>query len=180
MKRARRYSQAHDSRCSKLSESISDLRSLPRDAAYAELTSQVELVLEGVDDQIAGMATVSALLHGALGFLWTGFYRVVKTDELLRIGPYQGSLGCLEIQFGKGVCGKAAAERQTIIVEDVSQFPDHITCDARSRSEIVVPVFGRSGDLMAVLDIDSAELGAFSEADQAGLEEMVQWFRTAA
>jgi len=138
------------------------------------------LVLEGVDDQIAGMATVSALLHGALGFLWTGFYRVVKTDELLRIGPYQGSLGCLEIQFGKGVCGKAAAERQTIIVEDVSQFPDHITCDARSQSEIVVPVFGRSGELIAVLDIDSAELSAFSEEDQAGLEEMVQWFRTAA
>jgi L-methionine (R)-S-oxide reductase len=137
-------------------------------------------VLEGVDDPITGMATVSALLHGALGFLWTGFYRVVKKDELLRVGPYQGSLGCLEIQFGKGVCGKAAAERTTIIVDDVNDFPDHITCDARSRSEIVVPVFGRSGDLVAVLDIDSDELGAFSEADRLGLEEMVQWFRSTA
>ena len=163
-----------------MSESISDLRDVPRRAAYTELTSQLRLVLEGVDDEIAGMATASALLHGALGFLWTGFYRVVKADELLRVGPYQGSLGCLEIQFGKGVCGKAAAQRQTIIVEDVSQFPDHITCDARSRSEIVVPVFGRSAELIAVLDIDSAELSAFSEVDQAGLEEMVQWFRTAA
>ena len=137
-------------------------------------------MLEGVDDPIAGMATVSALLHGALGFLWTGFYRVIKNDELLRIGPYQGNLGCLEIQFGKGVCGRAAAERTTIIVDDVSEFPDHITCDARSRSEIVVPVFGRFDELIAVLDIDSDELGAFSEADRLGLEEMVQWFRSAA
>jgi GAF domain-containing protein len=153
---------------------------LPRDVAYVELTSQVRLVLEGVNDQIAGMATMSALLYEALGFLWAGFYRVVKTDELLRIGPYQGSLGCLEIRFGKGVCGKAAAQRRTIIVDDVSQFADHITCDARSRSEIVVPVFGPSGDLIAVLDIDSEQLSAFSEADRAGLEEMVQWFRTAA
>jgi L-methionine (R)-S-oxide reductase len=163
-----------------LAEIISDLRELPRLDAYAELISQVRSVLEGVDDPIAGMATVSALLHGALGFLWTGFYRVVKKDELLRVGPYQGSLGCLEIQFGKGVCGKAAAERTTIIVDDVNDFPDHITCDARSRSEIVVPVFGRSGDLVAVLDIDSDELGAFSEADRLGLEEMVQWFRSTA
>ena len=153
---------------------------LPRDVAYVELASQVRLVLEGVNDQIAGMATMSALLYEALGFLWAGFYRVVETDELLRIGPYQGSLGCLEIRFGKGVCGKAAVQRRTIIVDDVSQFADHITCDARSRSEIVVPVFGPSDDLIAVLDIDSEQLGAFSEADRVGLEEMVQWFRTAA
>lgn len=161
-------------------ESVPDLRELPRLAAYTELTSQVRAVLEGIDDQIVGMATVSALLHGALGFLWTGFYRVIKPGELLRIGPYQGSLGCLEIQFGKSVCGIAAAQRRTIIVDDVSQFPGHITCDVRSRSEIVVPVFGHSGDLVAVLDIDSAEVGAFSETDRLGLEEMVQWFRTAA
>jgi GAF domain-containing protein len=78
------------------------------------------------------------------------------------------------------VCGTAAAQRRTVIVDDVNQFPDHITCDARSRSEIVVPVIGRSGELIAVLDIDSEEPAAFSDKDQAGLEEIVQWFSTAA
>ena len=108
----------------------------------------------GIDDDIAGMATMSALLHHAFGHLWTGFYRVVQ-PELLRVGPYQGSLGCLDIAFGRGVCGTAAAERRTIVVPDVDRFPGHITCDARSKSEIVVPVFDASGALIAVLDIDS-------------------------
>jgi GAF domain-containing protein len=163
-----------------MAETVADLRELPRTAAYGEVKEQMRLVLDGIDDPIAGMATLAALLHGALGFLWTGFYRVAKSDELLRIGPYQGSLGCLEIRFGKGVCGLAAAERRTVIVEDVNDFPGHITCDARARSEIVVPVFGPSGELMAVLDIDSDETGAFSEEDREGLEEIVQWFRAAA
>lgn len=163
-----------------MAETIPDLRSIPRSAAYAELAGQVNIVLEGIDDPIAGMATVVALLHGAFGFLWTGFYRVAKPGELLRIGPYQGSLGCMEIPFGKGVCGRAAARRQTVIVDDVALFPDHITCDPHSRSEIVVPVFGRTGELIAVLDIDSADLAAFTNEDQVGLEEVVQWFRTAA
>jgi L-methionine (R)-S-oxide reductase len=129
---------------------------------------------------VAGMATVSALLQGALGFLWVGFYRVVVPGKLLRVGPYQGSLGCLEIAFGKGVCGTAAAERRTLVVDDVNMFPGHIACDARSRSEIVVPVFGRSGELIAVLDVDSEDLAAFGDEDRLGLEEIVQWFRTAA
>jgi L-methionine (R)-S-oxide reductase len=163
-----------------MAETIPDLREFPRRAAYGELARQARAVLAGIDDPVAGMATVSALLHGAFAFLWTGFYRVVRTGELLRIGPYQGSLGCLEIAFGRGVCGIAAAERRTIIVDDVSLFPDHITCDPRSRSEIVVPVFGRSNELIAVLDIDSLEVGAFADEDQAGLEEIVEWFRTAA
>jgi L-methionine (R)-S-oxide reductase len=163
-----------------MAETITDLRAVPRPAAYAELVGQVNAILESIDDPIAGMATISALLHGAFGFLWTGFYRVCVPGQLLRIGPYQGSLGCLEIPFGKGVCGTAAAQRRTVIIDDVNQFPDHITCDARSRSEIVVPVIGRSGELIAVLDIDSEELAAFSDEDQAGLEEIVQWFRTAA
>jgi GAF domain-containing protein len=162
-----------------MAETISDLRDLPRPAAYAELKEQMQLVLDGIDDPIAGMATLSALLHGGLGFLWAGFYRVVPGD-LLRIGPYQGSLGCLEIPFGKGVCGTAAAERRTVIVEDVNLFPGHITCDPKARSEIVVPVFGKSGDLIAVLDIDSDDTGAFTNDDRAGLEEIVKWFRTTA
>lgn len=163
-----------------MAETIADLRELPRLAAYAELKEQMRSVLDGINDPIAGMATLSALLYSAFGFLWAGFYRVAVPGELLRIGPYQGSLGCLEIPFGKGVCGRAAAERRVMIVDDVNLFPGHITCDPRSRSEIVVPVFGRSGDLIAVLDIDSDETGAFAQEDQAGLEEIVQWFRTTA
>ena len=163
-----------------MAETVADLRDLPRVAAYGEVKEQMRLVLDGIDDPIAGMATVAALLYSAFGFLWVGFYRVAKSDELLRIGPYQGSLGCLEIPFGKGVCGLAAAERRTVIVEDVNEFPGHITCDARARSEIVVPVFGPSGELTAVLDVDSDETGAFGDDDREGLEEMVQWFRTAA
>jgi len=163
-----------------MAETILDLRDLPRAAAYTELIGQVNLVLEDIDDPVAAMATISALVHGALGFLWTGFYRVVKPGTLLRVGPYQGSLGCLEISFGKGVCGTAALERRTIIVDDVDLYPGHITCDVRSRSEIVVPVFNRTGELMAVLDVDAEKLGAFTEDDQAGLEAIVRWFQRAA
>jgi GAF domain-containing protein len=121
------------------------------------------------------MATVSCLVHHAFGHLWTGFYRVVG-PQLLRVGPYQGTLGCLEIPFGKGVCGTAAAERRTVLVPDVDAFPGHITCDGRSKSEIVVPVFGRDGALIAVLDVDSDRRAAFDEEDARGLERLVGWF----
>jgi L-methionine (R)-S-oxide reductase len=132
--------------------------------------------MDGIRDPIAGMATMSAMLHHGFGHLWTGFYRVVEPGRVLRVGPYQGTLGCLEIAFGRGVCGAAAAERRTVLVEDVHAFPGHITCDARSRSEIVVPTFDRSGALMAVLDIDSDQRGTFDEADRIGLERMLRWF----
>ena len=122
------------------------------------------------------MATMSALIHHAFGHLWTGFYRVVEANKLLRIGPYQGTLGCLEIEFGRGVCGTAAAERRTVVVDDVHAFPGHISCDARSRSEIVVPILNRNGVLVAVLDIDADVRGAFDEDDQRGLERIVSWF----
>jgi GAF domain-containing protein len=125
------------------------------------------------------MATISALIHHGFGHLWTGFYRVVARDRLLRVGPYQGTLGCLEIAFGQGVCGSAAAERRTVIVSDVREFPGHITCDARSRSEIVVPTFAPDGELIAVLDIDSERLAAFDDADREGLEQLLEWFRRA-
>lgn len=155
---------------------IPDLRAVPRDHAYAQLCDMQALLLEGSDDAIAGMATLSAMLHHAFGHLWTGFYRVVESGRLLRVGPYQGSLGCQDIAFGRGVCGTAAAERRTVVVADVHAFPGHITCDPRSRSEIVVPVFDATGALMAVLDIDSAVPDAFGDADRDGLERLVAWF----
>ncbi len=158
---------------------IPDLRAEPRQRAYEQLLEMQSLLLEGSDDVISGMATLSALLHHAFSHLWTGFYRVVEPNRLLRVGPYQGSLGCQEITFGRGVCGTAAAERRTVVVADVHAFPGHIACDARSRSEIVVPVFDASGDLIAVLDIDSPVPDAFGDEDREGLERLVAWFARA-
>ncbi|MEP6765531.1 MAG: GAF domain-containing protein [Gemmatimonadaceae bacterium] len=158
---------------------IPDLRNKRKAEAYAQLRDLQTLLLEGSDDVIAAMATTSALLHHAFQHLWTGFYRVVEPKRLLRVGPYQGSLGCLDIVFGRGVCGTAAAERRSIVVADVHSFPGHITCDARSQSEIVVPVFDADNELLAVLDIDSAVPNGFTDDDRIGLEALVAWFRRA-
>ncbi|WP_426751819.1 GAF domain-containing protein [Myxococcus sp. Y35] len=160
-----------------MAEVTLDLRGLPKAEAYAELKQHVRAVLEGIDDDITGMSTMSCLLHHAFGHLWTGFYRVVTPGRLLRVGPYQGTLGCLEIPFGKGVCGASAAKGETVVVEDVHAFPGHITCDGRSASEIVVPVFGRNRELIAVLDIDSEHKGTFDEVDRRELEDLVHWFQ---
>jgi GAF domain-containing protein len=161
-----------------MAEAIPDLRGIPKARAYNELQSHCDTILEGIADPIAVMSTMASLIHNAFGHLWTGFYRVVEPGVLLRVGPYQGSLGCLEITFGRGVCGTAAAEMKTIIVADVEKFPGHITCDTRSRSEIVVPVRGAEGDLIAVLDIDSDQLDSFNHDDQRGLERLVSRFAT--
>ena len=159
-----------------MSEVTLDLRGAPKARAWVQIDAHVRAVLEGVDDPIAAMATMSALIHHAFGYLWTGFYRVVEPSALLRVGPYQGTLGCLEIAFGRGVCGMAAAERRTVIVGDVDLFPGHITCDARSRSEIVVPILDGAGRLLGVLDIDAETPGSFDEDDARGLERIVAWF----
>jgi GAF domain-containing protein len=159
-----------------MAETTLDLRHLPRADAYTELSTYIDSVLEGIDDPVAEMATISALVHHAFGWLWTGFYRMVEPDRLLRVGPYQGTLGCLEITVGRGVCGTAARERKTVVVDDVEQFPGHIACDARSRSEIVVPVFDASGAVMAVFDVDADIPAAFGEADRVGLERILARF----
>jgi L-methionine (R)-S-oxide reductase len=159
-----------------MAEVTLDLRGQPKADAYRELRRHAEAVLAGVDDDICGMATLSCLLHHAFGHLWTGFYRVVQPGKLLRVGPYQGTLGCLEIAFGRGVCGTAAARGETVVVPDVHAFPGHITCDGRSASEIVVPVWGRGAELLAVLDIDSEHRGTFDEVDRRELEALVGWF----
>ncbi|MEP6999949.1 MAG: GAF domain-containing protein [bacterium] len=163
-----------------MAEETLDLRAVPKGEAYRQLDEQLHAVLHGIHDPIAAMATMSALIHNAFGYLWTGFYRVVEPGSLLRVGPYQGTLGCLEISFGRGVCGTAAAEERTVIVADVNDFPGHITCDARSRSEIVVPVMDANGTLIAVLDIDASTPGAFDGEDQRGLESLAGWFAKAA
>jgi L-methionine (R)-S-oxide reductase len=159
-----------------MSEEILDLRGYPKGEAYALLDERVPGLLGSETDNIAAMATIACMLHHGFGHLWTGFYRVVDEGKLLRVGPYQGSLGCMEIAFGRGVCGDAAAAGKGIIVPDVSRYPGHIACDSRSRSEIVVPVFNAGGRLIAVLDIDSTQLAAFDEEDLSGLERLMRWF----
>lgn len=159
-----------------MAEVTLDLRGRPKAEAYAELKKHIEAVLEGINDDVAGMATMSCLIHHAFGHLWTGFYRVVEPGRLLRVGPYQGTLGCLEIRFGKGVCGTSAAKGETVVVEDVHAFPGHITCDGRSASEIVVPVFGPNRELLAVFDIDSEHKATFDDVDRRALEELMGWF----
>lgn len=140
---------------------------------YADVRKQIASVIAGETSLTARYATAACLLREAFGerFFWTGFYLVDpdKPAELV-VGPYQGTLGCLRIPFGNGVCGAAAASGETQLVEDVHAFPGHIACDSRSNSEIVVPVRDASGALVAVLDVDSTEFGAFDAVDQAGLE----------
>lgn len=162
-----------------MSETTQDLRALPKPEAWRQLTQQIDAILEGVNDDICAMSTLTCLIHHAFNHLWTGFYRVVTPGKLLRVGPYQGTLGCLEIPFGKGVCGTAAATGQTQLVPDVLAFPGHITCDSRSASEIVVPVFNRQGALIAVFDIDSDRPAAFDAVDQVHLERLLERFRGA-
>jgi L-methionine (R)-S-oxide reductase len=139
---------------------------------YAGVLRDLDAVLDGIEDDVTAMATCACLLHERLSSAsWTGFYRVVAPN-LLRVGPYQGPLGCLEIPFDRGVCGAAASSRTTQLVADVHAFPGHIACDQAARSEIVVPIFDRAGELFAVLDVDSHQPAAFDEDDRAGLERI--------
>jgi L-methionine (R)-S-oxide reductase len=144
-------------------------------ARYVEVAEMIAAVLDGEPDRVARMATVSSMLAAAFEtFFWTGFYVVdpAKGNELV-VGPYQGTLGCLRIAFGRGVCGAAAATGEIQVVEDVNAFPGHIACDARSVSEIVVPVRDAAGRLIAVFDVDSTEPAAFDRTDAEGLKRIL-------
>lgn len=139
---------------------------------YSEVRAAIDSLLDGEDDWVAAMATVACELHHAFAhYHWTGFYRLTRPD-LLVIGPYQGGHGCLRIALDRGVCGAAAREKRTQLVPDVEAFPGHIACSTTTRSEIVVPVLTPDGRLLAVLDVDSNDPGAFDEVDQAALEDL--------
>lgn len=153
--------------------------STSKSIAYAECHDELVAIWRDEGgatlDDIALMATISSILsHRFPHFFWTGFYRVC--GDRLAVGPYIGTVGCLQIEFGRGVCGTAASRRETIIVPDVTQFPGHIACDPNSKSEIVVPVFDRNRELIGVLDVDSDRLDAFDDEDRAGLEKIVALF----
>lgn len=152
------------------------------DATDTERRDQYEAVMEGIQamlvdepDWTAAMATVACELHHAFGYYdWTGFYRHAADRELI-VGPYQGTHGCLRIDFERGICGAAARERQTQLVEDVETRPDHIACSTSTRSEVVVPVEAPDGRLLAVLDVDSDTEAAFDAVDRQALEALCVW-----
>ena len=144
-------------------------------ARYAAVAEEIAAVLDGEPNRVARMASVASMLANSFDhYFWTGFY-VVDPDKAaeLVVGPYQGSLGCMRIAFGRGVCGTAAATRETQVVEDVHAFPGHIACDSRSASEIVAPVFDAAGELIAVFDVDSDRPAAFDGVDREWLERIL-------
>ena len=135
---------------------------------YNLALEQLKALLEGECDEMAVLANATALIKETTDYFWVGFY-VVRDDEL-SLGPFQGSVACMHIAYGRGVCGTAWKERRTIVVDDVHQFPGHIACSSLSQSEVVVPLFNSNGDVMAVLDVDSKCLADFSPDDVTFLE----------
>ena len=147
---------------------------------YQEILPQIEGVISYETDLIANTANVAAILKEAFGFFWVGFYFVkgeeVSAEKLMAelvLGPFQGPLACTRIKYGKGVCGSAWKQKQTLVVPDVDKFPGHIACSSLSRSEIVVPIF-KNGNVVAVLDIDSKDLATFDQTDAQYLEALAQ------
>lgn len=141
-----------------------------KESQYSSLLPQVSALLSGESDMIANMANVSAALKEQFGFFWVGFY-LVRGEELV-LGPFQGPVACTRIKKGKGVCGTAWNNAESLIVPDVDAFPGHIACSSLSRSEIVVPLF-KDNQVFAVLDVDSELLDAFDDTDRKYLEELV-------
>lgn len=138
---------------------------------YESLLPQVKALVEGETDLTANLSNIMSALKFGMDFFWVGIY-FVKGNELV-LGPFQGPVACTRIALGKGVCGTSWKEKRTIIVEDVDQFPGHIACSSASRSEIVLPAFGKNGDVILVLDVDSEHLAHFDETDRMYLEEIM-------
>jgi GAF domain-containing protein len=143
---------------------------------YQRLFRTLDSLCEGETDRVALMATIAGELYHTFGrFDWVGFYRNVG-GETLKIGPYQGTHGCLVIPFSRGVCGKCAREKAIQNVSDVTKLPYHIACSSTTRSELVIPILARDGELIAVLDIDSDTPGAFDSTDEANLVQLNRYF----
>jgi L-methionine (R)-S-oxide reductase len=159
-----------------MSESVQFEATANRDKKYAAILPQLKSIVEGEADLIANLANFSAVIKEVFEFLWVGFY-LVKNKELV-LGPYQGPLACTRIAFGKGVCGTAWKEKRNLIVPDVNLFPGHIACSSRSKSEIAIPLFDDTGEVWAILDIDSEILGDFSEMDSRFLTAMTRLLNT--
>ncbi|NVO04331.1 MAG: GAF domain-containing protein [Bacteroidetes bacterium] len=143
-----------------------------KEGRYQRIFLQLGDLLQKSENDIAKMATISAVLFNKFEyFFWCGFYRIV--DGELIVGPYQGPVACQVLQKNKGVCWAGINQKETILVPNVEEFPGHIACDSRSKSEIVIPVKNKSGEIFAVLDVDSKELNSFDEIDKIYLEKII-------
>ncbi len=145
-----------------------------KERVYIKTDTVLSSIINGNDALISSLSNFVAVLKSHFDFFWVGFYLV--ENEKLILGPFQGPLACTEIKFGKGVCGSAWSRGETIIVEDVHQFPGHIACSSATNSEIVLPVIDSKGCVVAVLDIDSTEFSNFDTVDQKYLEKILKWF----
>ena len=154
-----------------MAESLSIPKTTNRSEIYQTLLPQIESLLMGEPDSIANQANIVAALREAFQFFWVGFYRVVGSELVL--GPFQGPIACTRIAFTRGVCGHCYSTGKTVIVPNVEEFPGHIACNSASKSEIVVPVRNKKGEIIAVLDVDSDKLDDFSAVDQDWLEKIV-------
>ncbi|WP_435353199.1 GAF domain-containing protein [Emticicia sp. SJ17W-69] len=143
-----------------------------RKEVYDSIIPQIEGLLSGETDEIANLSNFVAALKEAFDFFWVGFY--IKRENQLVLGPFQGPIACTRINFDKGVCGFTYRTKETVIVPNVDEFPGHIACSSASKSEIVLPVFDKNGEVLMVLDVDSDKLDDFSEVDKEGLEQLVK------
>lgn len=155
-----------------MAESIAFSKTKDRKVIYDEIAPQIEALVGGETDLIANLANITAVLKEAFGFFWVGFY--LKKENQLVLGPFQGTLACTRIDFDKGVCGHCYTTKEAIIVPNVEDFPVHIACSSASKSEIVLPIFDKKGEVFGVLDVDSDRLADFSEDDAEGLGKIVK------
>lgn len=155
-----------------MAESVTFSNTTDRKTLYGEIVPQIEALVDGETDLIANLANIAAVLKEAFGFFWIGFY--LKKDGQLVLGPFQGPLACTRIDFDKGVCGRAFTLRETVIVPNVDEFPGHIVCSSAARSEIVIPILDRSGEVYGVLDVDSDKLSDFTETDAKWLGRIAE------
>jgi GAF domain-containing protein len=154
-----------------MAESVAFSKTSDRRKIYDEIAPQIEALVSNETDLVANLANITAALRNALGFFWVGFY--IKKENQLVLSAFQGSIACTRIDFDKGVCGRSYTTKQTVVVPDVDEFPGHIACSSNSKSEIVLPIFAKSGEVFGVLDVDSDKLNDFSETDADGLRKIV-------
>lgn len=155
-----------------MAESLAFSKTADRKKIYAEITPQIEALIADETDLVANLANICAVLKEAFGFFWVGFY--LKKENQLVLNAFQGPIACTRIDFGKGVCGHAYTTKKTVIVPNVDEFPGHIACASASKSEIVLPIFDKTGEVFGVLDVDSDKFNDFSEIDADGLREIVK------
>lgn len=155
-----------------MTESIAFSKTTDRKIIYDEIIPQIEAIVSGETDLTANLANITAVLKEAFGFFWVGFY--LKKDSQLVLNAFQGTLACTRIDFGKGVCGHSYSTKQIVIVPNVDEFPGHIACSSASKSEIVLPIFDKQGEVFGVLDVDSDKFNDFSEVDAEGLQRVIK------